>query len=394
LARAAAIDGGEWAGAGSAPVASGARLLAARRPDRDPSSAPAHGGLIFAALVSLSVHAAIVAAVGLSLGAPQPTGEPNAVAVEWVAASDKAAAPAPATDADLARATRPPRDDSAPPASEPPSPPPDAALPAKTPDAAPATSKPAETANEAAAAAPQATDEAPAAAPPAPPDVTPSTSAPDVASATPTLADAANEAIPAPPATDEAPAAAAAPPSPPQVGAVPPESNLAAASTAPRVEPKSPTAPPRAEAVPPESDFGGATAAPQMAPKSPAVRPPPPHAGVGFKPASRPAAARPASAPARGVAGIADYRALLLAKISGATRYPEAARERGATGVATVHFALDGAGAVTLADLAQSSGDRALDDEALAAVRRASPLPAPPAGAPRAYSAPIRFELR
>ena len=59
-----------------------------------------------------------------------------------------------------------------------------------------------------------------------------------------------------------------------------------------------------------------------------------------------------------------------------------------------MRFALDGGGAVTLADLAQSSGDRALDDEALAAVRRASPLPAPPTGAPRAYSAPIRFELR
>ena len=84
----------------------------------------------------------------------------------------------------------------------------------------------------------------------------------------------------------------------------------------------------------------------------------------------------------------------MFAKISAAARYPEAARERGATGVATVRFALDGGGAVTLADLAQSSGDRALDDEALAAVRRASPLPAPPAGAPRAYSAPIRFELR
>ena len=101
-----------------------------------------------------------------------------------------------------------------------------------------------------------------------------------------------------------------------------------------------------------------------------------------------------AGAPARGAVELAAYRNALLAKISGAARYPEAARERGATGVATVRFALDGGGAVTLADLAQSSGDRALDDEALAAVRRASPLPPPPADAPRAYSAPIRFELR
>ena len=85
---------------------------------------------------------------------------------------------------------------------------------------------------------------------------------------------------------------------------------------------------------------------------------------------------------------------MLVARIWAFVRYPEAARERGATGVATVRFALDGAGAVTLADLAQSSGDDTLDDEAIAAVRRASPLPAPPPGAPRVYSEPIRFGLR
>ena len=35
-----------------------------------------------------------------------------------------------------------------------------------------------------------------------------------------------------------------------------------------------------------------------------------------------------------------------------------------------------------------------LDDDALASVRRASPLPAPPAGAPHGFVAPIRYRLR
>ncbi len=334
MARAAAIDGGEWTGAGSAPVAGGARLQAAPRRDRDLSSAPARGDIAFAALVSLAVHAAIVAAAALSLGAPQPTGEPNAIAVELVASTGEA--PAPATDADLARATRAPRDD-ANPADATPSPPPDAETPAKAPDA-------------------------------------------DASAAT-KAADAANETAPVPPlapaqdqATEEAPAVAAAAAPPRQAAAAPPEADFAVAATAPQLEPRS------------------------LEPKPPAAPPATPRATARLRPSSPATGARAASArapaPARGAAEIAAYRDALLAKIWGAARYPEAARERGATGVATVRFALDGAGAVTFADLAQSSGDRALDDEALAAVRRASPLPPPPAGAPRAYSAPIRFELR
>ena len=341
MARAAAIDGGGWTGAGLAPAAGGARLQATPRLDREASSAPARSGLAFAALASLAVHAAIVAAAMLSLGAPRPTGEPDAIAVEWIAASGEAA-PAPAADADLARATRPPRDDAAPADAAQSAPPPDAATPTKAPDPA--------------------------------------------APAAPEAADAANVTAPAPPTPPEQAAATggvpAAPP-PPQTIATPPEAEFVAAP------------PPQAIARPPEADFAVAAAPPRPEAKSRAA-PAPPRATARLNPSSTATGARAASAPApaRGVAALADYRNALLAKISGAVRYPEAARERGATGVATVRFALDGVGAVTLADLAKSSGDRALDDEALAAVRRASPLPAPPAGAPRAYSAPIRFELR
>ena len=335
MARAAAIEGGEWLGAASARAADVALLLATPRRDHDPSAASARGDSGFAALVSLVVHAAIVAAAALSLGATQPTGEPNAIAVELAASTGEApAAPTPGPDAESKRAA--------------PAPAADVATPVPTSAPRPAPPPPAE-ASDAAGSPPAKT--ADAAAPP-----TPNADA----------ADATDMTKPSPPAptADAAQAVAASAPvsSPAQSTSAPPEADFAAA---PRTEPK-PAKPPTARAA------------------------------ARLEPATRASGARAASAPppARGEAQLAAYRDALLAKIWGAARYPEAARERGAIGVATVRFALDDAGEVTLADLARSSGDRALDDEALAAVRRASPLPPPPTGAPRAYSAPIRFELR
>jgi protein TonB len=368
VARAAAIDGGEWTGARSASVAGGARLQAPPRRDRDPSSAPARGGSAVAALVSLVVHAAIVVAAALSLGAPQPTGEPDAVAVELVASTGET--PAPAIDADLKRATRAARDDAKPAGAAPSAPPSDAATPVPAGAAQAMAPQPTEASDAETLTPAKAPDAAVSATPKADADATP----------TPTnsaaVAEATDETPPAPltqdPTPEAAPAAvASAPASSPQSASARPEADFVAAPAAPHVESKLSAKPP--------------TAARPAGRLEPTARP------SGARAATRAASA---PAPARGAAELAAYRDALLAKISGAARYPEAARERGATGVATVRFALDGGGGVTLADLAQSSGDRALDDEALAAVRRASPLPAPPVGAPRAYSAPIRFELR
>ena len=115
MRQAAAIDDGGWTGARSAPVAGDARLEATPRRDRELPSAPARGGSGFAALVSLAVHAAIVVAAALSLGAPQPTGEPNAIAVELVAASGEAPAAAAAPNAESTRAGPNLRNDAPPP---------------------------------------------------------------------------------------------------------------------------------------------------------------------------------------------------------------------------------------------------------------------------------------
>jgi protein TonB len=345
VARAAAIDGGEWTGARLAPVAGIMRPQARPRRDRDDSISPARGGWVIAAVVSLAVHAAIVAAAGLSFGAPQPTGSPEAIAVELVASTG--VAPSPLPESESSRVEPAPRSDA-------------------TPDP---TGARAETAPQPTNAADTKTP-----APAKPPDM--------AAAAIPT----------APKSVEEVSANDIAPPAPMSPSPIPDAPPAIVASIAP-------APPPQAASAPPEANFTDAPMAPHVEPGI-SARPPTASRGISRRePAARPFGAHvsanaPAPAPWRGAAELAAYRDALFARISSLVRYPEAARERGVTGVATVRFALDGAGAVTLADLAHSSGDRALDDEAVAAVQRATPLPAPPEGAPRAYSVPIRFELR
>lgn len=98
--------------------------------------------------------------------------------------------------------------------------------------------------------------------------------------------------------------------------------------------------------------------------------------------------ARPEIAPER-------YEAALLAHLERNKRYPRAARVRGDEGVVTVLFTLDRNGRVSEARVLRSSGSTALDGAALDTVRRASPMPAPPAGIRRlSFTVPMRFDLR
>ena len=100
--------------------------------------------------------------------------------------------------------------------------------------------------------------------------------------------------------------------------------------------------------------------------------------------ASPPPAARQATAPTRDERGraaqpslsIASWRSSLLAHLNRYKHFPEGARPA----VVRVAFAIDGQGRVLSARLAQSSGDAILDAEAVAMIRRASPVPTPPAG--------------
>ena len=101
-----------------------------------------------------------------------------------------------------------------------------------------------------------------------------------------------------------------------------------------------------------------------------------------------------APSPAASGAQVADYQRAVAARISAVKRYPDAARERAPQGVAVVSFSINASGEVANVAIARSAGDAMLDAEALATVRRASPFPAPPAGAPHAFSAPLSFKVR
>lgn len=62
------------------------------------------------------------------------------------------------------------------------------------------------------------------------------------------------------------------------------------------------------------------------------------------------------------------------------------------TGTAAVRFSFDGSGNITSVSLSRSSGNSAIDDYIVSAVRRASPIPAPPAGVPSYLDQGLRCE--
>ncbi len=216
-----------------------------------------------------------------------------------------------------------------------------------------------------------------------------------------------------PPASAEPPAAAAAvapsPPPPPAEAPPPLPIEPPPPLPPPPVETPSPPSPIELPPPPPPTEPAAPPPSPPPAETPPAPKleaPPAPKATPQAqpKPQPKPAPARlaapksaalsPAPSSAAPKADVGAYRASLYARIYSVVRYPESARERGAAGVAVVSFSFDATGQVTSAALAQSSGDAALDADAVAAVRRASPLPPPPEGAPRAYTVPIRYRLR
>jgi periplasmic protein TonB len=87
----------------------------------------------------------------------------------------------------------------------------------------------------------------------------------------------------------------------------------------------------------------------------------------------------------------------LVAHLNRFKRYPDAARSRGVQGQVSVTFTVDRAGQVVASHIVHSSGSSALDEEALAVLRRASPLPRPPAqlaGATLNLTIPIQFKIR
>lgn len=90
-------------------------------------------------------------------------------------------------------------------------------------------------------------------------------------------------------------------------------------------------------------------------------------------PAARPVAVSPSPREA-----VATWQSRLLAHLERYKRYPAAARARRQEGVTTIRFVMDGSGTVVSAKLERSAGYSLLDEEGVALLERAQPLPPPP----------------
>jgi protein TonB len=94
---------------------------------------------------------------------------------------------------------------------------------------------------------------------------------------------------------------------------------------------------------------------------------------------------------------VPTWKSQMLALLERNKRYPESAQSRHQQGTAQVFFSLDRQGRVIDSRLVRSSGASALDDEALALLRRAQPFPPPPPELPGPridLTVPIRFNLK
>ena len=125
------------------------------------------------------------------------------------------------------------------------------------------------------------------------------------------------------------------------------------------------------------------------------VNPDRPKADQTTAPVAQAQAAPQAAAPNSGAssaspAANASWRGSLIAHLNRFKRFPNGANP----GTVQVAFSIDRGGRVLSARLVRGSGDAALDEEAVAMVRRASPVPAPPdgiGGSAIALAVPVRF---
>jgi protein TonB len=110
------------------------------------------------------------------------------------------------------------------------------------------------------------------------------------------------------------------------------------------------------------------------------------------------ASAAPLAASTLGTAKLQlTWNKQLVAHLNRFKHYPKDARTRAIQGEVSVTFTIDRVGQVVASHILRSSGSPSLDDEALAVLRRASPLPSPPAqvaGATIDLTIPIQFKIR
>ena len=112
---------------------------------------------------------------------------------------------------------------------------------------------------------------------------------------------------------------------------------------------------------------------------------------------TEPAAPRTTAPPQAAEAARANYNGRLSAHLQRYKQYPHASRSAGQEGIAMLSFTVDRNGQVLSSSLAKSSGSTALDNETMAMIRRAQPLPPfPPEMTQGSITVmvPIRYSLR
>jgi len=92
-----------------------------------------------------------------------------------------------------------------------------------------------------------------------------------------------------------------------------------------------------------------------------------------------------------------SWQTSLMRQLQRFKRYPAAAQSRKEEGIVLLSFSLDRSGHVLAHSIARSSGHPDLDNEVMAMIMRADPLPPLPASMPQTridLTVPIRFSLR
>ena len=103
------------------------------------------------------------------------------------------------------------------------------------------------------------------------------------------------------------------------------------------------------------------------------------------------------SVPAVNANAIPSWQNRLMLRLNQAKRYPPQARRYRQEGIAYLHFTMDREGKVLVRNIERSAGYPLLDEETLALIERAQPLPKPPAemqGEALDFVVPVEFFLR
>lgn len=174
-----------------------------------------------------------------------------------------------------------------------------------------------------------------------------------------------------------------------------------AESPAPDIEVPLPPPPPLAsELTPPEKKPEPPKERPKPKPKKKEKSEKPPAPRTTAPPAVDAARADRVAAPSAGSSSSrsmtqANWRSRLMGHLNRHKRYPAEARAAGHEGRPRVAFSIDRSGRVLSARLVGSSGNASLDEEAVAMVRRASPVPPPPPDVTSLnFTVPVLFNMR